>query len=157
MRINRMTLTMLAAIAVLAAGAMSLPAHAQLRGASKAPPKPARDPKAQALYDWANHMGMLRGVREVDAIATLELSGAGTISVMGRPCSLTDYRASVNYQEGGMRVMYSCTRPDSTSTGARSCSSRTRTSRMRWVYSSSVSTLLTAEWVAATHLAVASS
>lgn len=108
------TLRTLAAITVLAGGAVSLPVHAQIRGASRAPAKPARDPKAQALYDWANHLGMLRGVREVDAIATLELHGGGTITVTGQPCKLTEYHVSVNYQDGGMRTMYTCTRPDST-------------------------------------------
>lgn len=109
------TVTALAAIALLAGGAGELPVDAQIRGASRAPAKPTRDPKAQALYDWANHLGMLRGVREVDAIATLELQGAGgTITVAGQPCRLTEYRVSVNYQDGGMRAMYTCTRPDST-------------------------------------------
>ena len=109
MRINRMTLTMLAAIAVLAAG---VAVHAQLRGASRAPTRPARDAKAQALYDWANHMGMLRGVNENDAIATLELHGSGTIDVAGQACRSTDYHESVNYQQGGVRVTYTCTKPD---------------------------------------------
>jgi len=109
------TLTTVAAVAVIAVGALSLPVDAQIRGASRAPAKPARDPKAQALYDWANHMGMLRGVREVDAIATLQLTGAsGTITMAGQPCRLTEYNVSVNYQDGGMRVLYTCTRPDST-------------------------------------------
>ena len=111
MRINRMTLTMLAAIAVLAAG---VAVHAQLRGASRAPTRPARDAKAQALYDWANHMGMLRGVNENDAIATLELKGTATIAVAGQACRSTDYHESVNYQQGGVRVTYTCTKPDST-------------------------------------------
>jgi hypothetical protein len=114
MRMNGMTLTTLAAVAVLAGGAMSLPVHAQLRGASRAPSKAAKDPKAQALYDWANHMGMLRGVNEVDAIATLELKASGTITVAGQPCTLTEHRVSVNYQEGAMRVLYTCTLRDST-------------------------------------------
>jgi hypothetical protein len=109
-----MTWTTVAAIALLAGGAVSLPVHAQIRGASRAPAKPTRDPKAQALYDWANHLGMLRGVREIDAIATLELTGSGTITVTGQPCRLAEYRVSVNYQEGGMRAIYSCSRPDST-------------------------------------------
>ena len=110
----KMTWTTVAAIAVLAGGALSLPVHSQIRGASRAPAKPTRDPKAQALYDWANHLGMLRGVREVDAIATLELTGTGTVTVMGQPCRLTEYRVSVNYQEGGQRILYTCARPDST-------------------------------------------
>ena len=113
MRITRFTVAAVAAIAVLAGGALSLPVHAQIRGAARAPAKPTRDPKAQALYDWANHLGMLRGVREVDAIATLELTATGTVTVMGQPCRLTEYRTSVNYQDGGQRILYTCTRPDS--------------------------------------------
>jgi len=101
----------LVAILMIAAG---VAVHAQLRGAARAPAKPTRDPKAQALYDWGNHMGMLRGVREVDAIATLELTATGTVTVTGQPCRLTEYRTSVNYQQGGQRILYTCTRPDST-------------------------------------------
>jgi hypothetical protein len=64
------------------------------------------------LYWWANHMGMLRGVREVDAIATLDYVGTGTIDVNGQPCRLTRYHVSVNYQVSGMRVDYACTLPN---------------------------------------------
>jgi hypothetical protein len=55
------------------------------------------------------YTGMLRGVQEVDAVATLELQGTGTIQVQGQPCKLADYRASINYQVSGMRVQYTCT------------------------------------------------
>jgi hypothetical protein len=55
------------------------------------------------------YMGMLRGVQEVDAVATLELQGAGTIQVEGQPCKVAHYRASINYQVSGMRVQYTCT------------------------------------------------
>ena len=88
--------------------------HAQLRGAARAPTRAARDARAQALYDWANHMGMLRGVNENDAIATLDLKGTGTITVAGQACRSTDYHESVNYQQGGVRVTYTCARPDGT-------------------------------------------
>jgi hypothetical protein len=99
----------LVAILLITAGVV---VHAQLRGASRAPTRGARDAKAQALYDWANHMGMLRGVNENDSIATLELKGTGTIDVAGQACRSTDYHESVNYQQGGVRVTYTCTKPD---------------------------------------------
>jgi hypothetical protein len=58
------------------------------------------------------YMGMLRGIQEVDAVATLELQGTGIIQVQGQPCKLTNYRASINYQVSGMRVQYTCTLPN---------------------------------------------
>jgi len=61
------------------------------------------------------YTGMLRGVQEVDAVATLELQGTGTIQVQGQPCKLTNYRASISYQVSGMRVQYTCTVPNSQS------------------------------------------
>src|SRR5438552_18973530 len=64
------------------------------------------------LFNWMWYMGMLRGVQEVDAVATLELQGTGTIQVQGQPCRLTNYRASINYQVSGMRVQYTCTVPN---------------------------------------------
>ncbi|PYS43693.1 MAG: hypothetical protein DMG14_00030 [Acidobacteria bacterium] len=57
-------------------------------------------------------MGMLRGVQEVDAVATLELQATGTIQVQGQSCKLMTYRASINYQVSGMRVQYTCTLPN---------------------------------------------
>ena len=105
-----MRLNTLAALVILLAAGVSV--HAQLRGAARAPARPARDARQQALYDWANHMGMLRGVNEVDAIATLELKGTGTIDVNGQPCTTTDYHVSVNYQQGGQRVTFTGKKSD---------------------------------------------
>jgi hypothetical protein len=80
---------------------------------------PLPTPKAAAagdrksvLFNWMWYMGMLRGIQEVDAVATLELQGTGTIQVQGQPCKLTNYRASINYQVSGMRVQYTCTLPN---------------------------------------------
>src|SRR6267378_788332 len=70
---------------------------------------PPREPKSIALFNWLWYMGMLRGVQEIDAVATLELKATGTIGVGGQPCTLTNYRVSVNYQTPGMRVQYTCT------------------------------------------------
>jgi len=62
---------------------------------------------------WMWHMGMLRGIYEIDGVATLEIQkGTGTINVGGQPCTLASYRASINYQVAGMRVQYTCTRAD---------------------------------------------
>jgi hypothetical protein len=69
-----------------------------------------RDNKT-AAQQWLSHMGMLRGVYEIDGVATLELEkSTGTVRVAGQPCTLANYRASVNYQTSGMRVQYTCTR-----------------------------------------------
>src|SRR5437879_9308977 len=73
---------------------------------------PPRDPKSIALFNWLWYMGMLRGVQEIDAVATLELTATGTIGVGGQACTLTNYRVSVNYQTPGMRVQYTCTTAD---------------------------------------------
>ena len=104
-------------------GGGQIPLHAQ-----GAPPKPAarETPKSAAketltpggdlkavLYNWANHMGMLRSVREVDSIGTLDYVGTGTINVNGQPCKLTKYHATINYQVSGMRVEFACTLPNS--------------------------------------------
>ncbi len=71
-----------------------------------------RDNKT-AADQWLWHMGMLRGVYEIDGVATLELEKSkGTVRVAGQPCTLVNYRASMNYQVAGMRVQYTCTRAD---------------------------------------------
>ena len=72
----------------------------------------ARDNKTVPQL-WMWHMGMLRGVWEIDGVATLEIQkSTGIIRVGGQPCTLINYRASINYQVGGMRAQYTCTRPD---------------------------------------------
>ena len=74
-------------------------------------PAPGGDVKT-VLYNWANHMGMLRGVQENDAIGTLDYVGTGTINVGGQPCRLTKYHAEINYQMSGMREDFACTLPN---------------------------------------------
>jgi hypothetical protein len=64
------------------------------------------------LYNWANHMGMLREIEEHDLIATLDFSATGTVAVNGQPCTLTRYRTEVNYQMSGMRADFACTLPN---------------------------------------------
>jgi hypothetical protein len=62
---------------------------------------------------WMWHMGMLRGLYEVDGVAALEIKkSTGTIRVAGQACTLVNYRASLNYWLPGMRAQYTCTTPD---------------------------------------------
>ena len=62
---------------------------------------------------WMWHMGMLRGLYEIDGVAALEIRKAtGTIRVDGQACTLANYRASLNYWLPGMRAQYTCTTPD---------------------------------------------
>jgi hypothetical protein len=65
-----------------------------------------------ALYNWANHMGMLRGVEEHDQIATLEYFADGTLTVNGQACKLTKYHVEINYQMSGQRTDLACTLPN---------------------------------------------
>src|SRR5258706_9209827 len=59
------------------------------------------------------HMGMLRGLYEVDGVAALEIKKAtGSVRVDGQTCTLVNYRASLNYWLPGMRAQYTCTTPD---------------------------------------------
>ena len=62
---------------------------------------------------WMWHMGMLRGLYEIDGVATLEIKKAtGTVRVDGQSCTLQNYRASLNYWLPGMRAQYACTTSD---------------------------------------------
>ena len=80
--------------------------------------KAHRDSKS-AAEQWLWHMGMLRGVYEIDGVATLELEKSkGTVRAAGQPCTLTNYRASVSYQIPGMRVQYTCTQANGQSYNA---------------------------------------
>jgi hypothetical protein len=85
--------------------------------AQKTPPpsltSAAKGDVDSVVYNWMWYLGMLRGEKEIDAVAMLELSKAtGTISVGGQPCKLQNYRASINYQISGMREQYTCTLPN---------------------------------------------
>src|SRR5215471_21873412 len=62
---------------------------------------------------WMWHMGMLRGLYEVDGVAAGEIKkSTGTIRVDGQSCTLANYRASLNYWLPGLRAQYTCTTPD---------------------------------------------
>jgi hypothetical protein len=73
------------------------------------PDRGAKDLKS-VLFNWAWHMGMLRGQAEPELVATLEYQGQGTIQLDGQPCTLTKYRVSANYQIPGYRTQIECTR-----------------------------------------------
>lgn len=84
----------------------------------------ARDLKA-VLFNWAWHMGMLRGQAEPELVQTLEYRAIGTVQVDGQPCELTPYvdaepgllgsagyRISANYRIPGYRAEIECTLPN---------------------------------------------
>jgi hypothetical protein len=73
-------------------------------------PCPGREGPEGVLFNWAWYMGMLRGPQEIEAVATLEHQATGTVQIDGQPCRLTKYRISNNYQVGGQRIQYTCTR-----------------------------------------------
>src|SRR5437773_4467907 len=75
------------------------------------PAKDAKDLKA-VLFNWMWGTGILKGHDERDMVASLEYQGKGTIQVDGQPCTLTKYRASINYQTFSQRIQYACTRPN---------------------------------------------
>jgi hypothetical protein len=73
-------------------------------------PEPgAKDLKA-VLYNWAWHMGMLRGQAEPELVGTLDYHGEGTVQVDGQPCTLTKFRVQANYQTPGLRTQIECNR-----------------------------------------------
>ena len=64
-------------------------------------PEPgARDLKA-TLFNWAWHMGMLRGEAEPELILTLEYRGEGTVQVNGQACALAEYVNAAPGELGG--------------------------------------------------------
>src|SRR3954453_9734192 len=87
--------------------------HAQFGGSQEPPYSPAKDAKdlRAVLFNWTWYMGMLRGIDEHELMVSLEYqANAGSVQVDGQPCTLTKYRASINYQTPGERVQYTCTR-----------------------------------------------
>jgi hypothetical protein len=60
------------------------------------------------LYSAADSIGQLRLAAEVDRIATMTYTATGTLTVGGQPCTLKEYKASVNWLHKGMRVDYTC-------------------------------------------------
>lgn len=81
-------------------------------GAPYTPATGAKDLRA-VLFNWMWHQGMLKGTDERDMVATLEYQAkGGTIQVDGEPCTLSQFRASTNYQTFSQRIQYTCTRPN---------------------------------------------
>jgi hypothetical protein len=102
------------AVALGAALTLAMPLTASAQGRGGGPPlytPTAADKDAKAvLYNWASHMGMLRGVEEHELAVSLEYQGNGTVQVEGQPCTLKKYRVSTNYQTQGQRTQIECTR-----------------------------------------------
>jgi hypothetical protein len=102
------------AVALGAVLALAMPLTAGAQGRGGGPPlytPTAADKDAKAvLYNWASHMGMLRGVEEHELAVSLEYQGNGTMQVEGQPCTLKKYRVSSNYQTQGQRTQIECTR-----------------------------------------------
>ena len=70
---------------------------------------------------WMWHMGMLRGLYEVDGVVALEIKkSTGTVRVGGQPCTLANYRASINYWLPGLRAQYTMALPSGAIAGERS-------------------------------------
>jgi len=90
-----------------------VPANAQFGGgAPPYTPEPGARDLTAVLFNWAWHMGMLRGQAEPELVATLEYQASGTIDVGGQACELSKYRVSANYQIPGYRTQIECRRPD---------------------------------------------
>jgi hypothetical protein len=102
------------AVALGAVLTLAMPLTAGAQGRGGGPPlytPTAADKDAKAvLYNWASHMGMLRGVEEHELAVSLEYQGNGTMQVDGQPCTLKKYRVSSNYQTQGQRTQIECTR-----------------------------------------------
>jgi len=73
------------------------------------PAEGAKDLKS-VLYNWAWHVGMLRGQAENELIGTLDWHGEGTVQVDGQACTTTKLRVQVNYQIPGYRTQIECRR-----------------------------------------------
>ena len=90
------------AVTLATALTIAAPLVASAQGRGGGPPlytPTATDKDAKAvLYNWASHMGMLRGVEEHELAVSLEYQGNGTMQVEGQPCTLKKYRVSTNYQ-----------------------------------------------------------
>jgi len=105
-------------VALAGALALSVPFTASAQNPNpnantKEPYTPAKDAKdlKSVLFNWMWHTGMLKGHDERDMVHTLEYQAkGGTIQTNGQPCTLSKYRASLNYQTFAERIQYTCTR-----------------------------------------------
>lgn len=101
------------------------PAGAQFGGRGAAyTPEPGAQDLTSVLFNWAWHMGMLRGQAEPELVQTLEYRAEGTIQVDGQTCVLASYsdadpgalgdsgyRISANYRIPGYRTAIRCALP----------------------------------------------
>ena len=114
MDVGRRSSWRLVALGVVLAIGVAVTASAQTPpgAATTEPYTPAKDAKdlKAVLFNWMWHMGMLKGHDERDMVGTLEYQGKGTLQVDGQPCTLTNFRASTNYQSFTQRIQYACTR-----------------------------------------------
>src|SRR5437762_2214242 len=101
------------ALTIVVAG-IALTAQEAAGPAGRLPPGIHAGRALQTVPDkWMWHMGMLRGLYEIDGVAALEIKKAtGTVRLDGQTCTLANYRASINYWLPGMRAQYACTTPD---------------------------------------------
>jgi len=104
------------ALAAAVAMCSVLPANAQGGGGAfgGGPPPFTPEPGAKdlksVLYNWAWHVGMLRGQAENELIGTLDWHGEGAIQVDGQACTTTKLRVQANYQIPGYRTQIECQR-----------------------------------------------
>ena len=73
-------------------------------GAALDPRGAGAPPLDKVLYNAADAIGMLRKVEEEDGIARVEFWATGTMNVDGQNFKLTKFRASINYDEPGIRI-----------------------------------------------------
>lgn len=125
MNFRRTVVTGALALVVSMSGAAPASAQGFGGGGNLFTPEPdARDLKA-VLFNWAWHMGMLRGQAEPELVQSLEYRAEGTVQVDGQPCTLTayvaaepgvlgqsGYRISANYRIPGYRAEIECTLPN---------------------------------------------
>ena len=64
------------------------------------------------LYDAANALGMLRGLRQEDSITTTEYWATGTMNAGSQAYKLATYHVSINFSFPGMRVDLARTGPN---------------------------------------------
>lgn len=91
-------------------GVFALAAHTALAQAPQKARTAPRDLKT-ILFDVGNSMGMFRGLKYQDSIVTMEVWGAGTVTVAGQVSQVANYRASINYVYPGLREDFTLAAP----------------------------------------------
>lgn len=101
MRTNALVIAVLMALA-----ALGVRPHAAPTAQGPMPPAQPATTLESALYKAADAIGMLRGPQERDGIVTFEYWATGSLNLQGRPCQLTEYRASVRYPAADRREKF---------------------------------------------------